>query len=411
MFTSVKSKTLTALLWGDRWWIEGRDEPFGDLHRAAEVLLAHFAQGGKPARLRLIFQPESLLAHSVACPRGNRDLLQLALSEQFPVLANDELAWGFEPIVGGSDQFATVLYHETQAGLFALVQALHDGGIEIEGAWPLGTVLNLVPDDWPDTGVLTVVAVAENRTLAYRHMADGRREVEAATGTDAAASALNALRTALARTDTAIYLVGCDPAGERLAAQLPAPDVPRVRLLSWSTLVRAASTLSRSHPSQLLPIPSRWSPRRALLAASSLAAIAALGFFADAARLTWMQRTAAAAQRSEAATLRTEIAARRDAQRELAMLRAAVEAGEPATAVFAPWLRELAAKLPREAVLTRVAATRSRIAVEGGVTGPMTDPAWRQWLDAITAPGTRWQMKERPPLPVAAFQLTAHAPQ
>ncbi len=31
--------------------------------------------------------------------------------------------------MGGSDQFATVLYHEAQAGLFALVQALHDGGM------------------------------------------------------------------------------------------------------------------------------------------------------------------------------------------------------------------------------------------------------------------------------------------
>jgi len=409
----VKFNPLTALLWGDRWWIEGRSEavPFGDLHLAAEVLLAQSADGDKPARLRLIYQPGSLAAHSIACPRGNRDMLQLALSEQFPVLTNDELAWSFEPIVGGSDRFATVLYHETQAGLFALVQALRDGGIEVEGAWPLGTVLNLVPDDWPDTGVLTVVAVAENQALVYRHTAEGRREVETATGPDSAALALSAVRTALARIDTAIYLVGCELAGERLAAQLPTPDVPRVRLASWSMLVRAAATLSRSHPAQLLPMPSPWTPRRVLLVASGLAAAAALGLLADTARVAWAQRTAAASGRREVVALRAEIATRRDAQRELAALRAAVEAGEPATAVFAPWLRGLAGKLPREAVLTRLTATRSRVAVSGGITGALTDASWREWLETVTPTGTQWQMKERPPLPVATFQLTANGPQ
>ena len=82
MFTSPRFKRLTALLWGDRWWIEGRTEPvpFGDLHLAAGVLLAQFEGDEKPAQLRLIFQPASLAAVSVACPKTNRETLRQALS-------------------------------------------------------------------------------------------------------------------------------------------------------------------------------------------------------------------------------------------------------------------------------------------------------------------------------------------
>ena len=181
----------TALLWGDRWWIEGRPEPvpFGDLHLAAEVLLAQFAADEKPAQLRLIFQPASLAAVSIACPKTNRETLRLALSEQFPALADTHLAWSHEPVLGVNAPFATVLYHEVQSGLFALAGELHAGGIEVESAWPLAAALNFVPEDWPESGAMIIVAAAENQTLIYRHTADGRREVEAATGADASACA------------------------------------------------------------------------------------------------------------------------------------------------------------------------------------------------------------------------------
>lgn len=412
MFTSPRFKRLTALLWGDRWWIEGRTEPvpFGDLHRAAGVLLAQFEGDEKPAQLRLIFQPASLAAVSVACPKTNRETLRQALSEQFPTLDDARLAWGHEPIFGVNAPFATVLYHETQAGLFLpLVADLYAGGIAVESAWPLATALNFVPEDWPDSGAMIVVAAAENQTLVYRHTADGRREVETASGADASACALRGLRAALARTDTAVYLVGCEMAGERLAAQLPTPDVPRVRLVPWSRLAGAIAPLAVTHPAQLLPTESRWSARRALRVAAGLAATAAIGLLADTARVGWEQQAALAADLRTASTLRGELAARRDDARELAALRTAVEAGEPASAVFAPWLRAMAAKLPREVALTRVTATRTSVAVSGGLTGTLTEGAWRDWTAAVTVAGTTWRFPERPPLPTGAFQLTAIA--
>lgn len=408
MSTSRNFESLTALLWGDRWWIEGRAEAlaFGDLHHAAEVLLAQFSEGGKPARLRLIFQPASLAAAAAACPRGSRDTLQLALGDQFPSLASDDRAWSFEPIVGGRDGFATVLYYETQAGLFALAQALHDGGIEIEGAWPLATVLNLVPEDWPDSGALTVVAVAKDQTLIFRHTPEGRREVEATMGDDASAAALTAVRGTLARIDTALYLVGCDDEAQRLASQLPTPDVPRVRLVSWAGLPRAASTLSLRQPSQLLPVTSVWNRSRALLVATAIAGAAALGLGADYARSELAQRDRQAATHREQALLHAEIERRRVAQQEVAALRTAVEAGAPSAPLFGPALRKLAAQLPREVVLTRLHGTRSGLTLEGGVTSAPTETAWRDWLNGI-ASASAWKFAERPPLPAADFRIDA----
>jgi hypothetical protein len=69
----------------------------------------------------------------------------------------------------------------------------------------------------------------------------------------------------------------------------------------------------------------------------------------------------------------------------------------------------MAAKLPREVALTRVTATRTSVAVSGGLTGTLTEGAWRDWTAAVTVAGTTWRFPERPPLPTGAFHLTATA--
>ena len=216
--TSRQFDPRVALLWGDRWWIEDHNEPveFGDIARAAEALVTHFAPAERPLRLRLIYQPGFLAAECMACPQGNRATLKLALGDAYPALASEDRAWGFEPIVGGRDRFATLLYHETQPALYALVERLQAAGIEVESAWPLPSLLNLLPEDWPETGALTVVAVAANQTLVYRHTPEGRREVETAVGAPAQVLAFVTVRDTLAR-GTALYLATTIPATHRRA--------------------------------------------------------------------------------------------------------------------------------------------------------------------------------------------------
>ncbi len=408
MSISPKSNRV-ALLWGDRWWIEGRAEPvvFGDFARAAETLLAAFA-GDKPARLRLIHQPVFLAAESVSCPEGHRAILQAALGEQFPALFSEDRAWGFEPIVGGQDRFATVLYHEAQPGLYPLVQTLEDAGIAVEGAWPLAHLLNLVPEDWPDTGALTVVAVAENQALIYRHTPEGRREVQTATGADAGKVALETVRATLTRADTALYVVALDAAGERIPAQLPSLEVPRLRLVSWGRLVAAAETLSRRQPAQMLPLTALFNPRRALIAASVVVGLSALGLAGEYGWAEFTRRQESAANAAAIVTVRSEITTRQQAGSELAAVRTAVEAGTAAAPVFAPWFRSLGAKQPREVVLTTLRANRGQFTLAGGVTRSPAESDWRDWLRSLATPGGRWVLADSPGVPTADFRLVAH---
>lgn len=411
MSTLRPSNTRVVLLWGDRWWIEDQSEPlvFGDIARAAETLLAHVAPAARPIRLRLIYQPDALAAESVACPQGNRATLKLALGDAYPALASEGRAWGFEPIVGGCDRFATLLYHETQPVLYSLVERLRAGGIEIESAWPLPSLLNFVPEDWPETGALTVVAVATNQTLVFRHTPEGRRVVEAAAGAAAQVLASVTVRDTLARHDTALYLATLDDTGDRIAVQLPALDVPRVRLVRWPRMIVAARTLSRRHPAQLLPLPPVFSAHRLLLAASAAVALAACGLAADYVRTAITRRDADKTKAVEVATLRAEIARRHAARVEFDALRRAVQAGEPAPPVFAPWLRSLGRQLPPSLVLTALRAERSGFTLAGGATTPTTEAAWRNWLAAVAPATGQWQLAEPASVPSADFRLVARS--
>lgn len=409
MSTSTWPKSeRVALLWGDRWWIEGRSEPVlcGDFALAAESLLAAFG-ADRPARLRLVYQPDFLAAESIECPAGPRAVLQAALGSQFPALLSPDRAWGFEPIAG-RERCATVLYHEGQPGLYPLAQALEEAGIEMVGAWPLAPLLNLVPEDWSETGALTVVAVAASRTLVFRHLPDGRREVLAASGDGAAPLALETVRATLARSDIALHVAVLDATGSDLLAQVPPLEVPRLRIAAWARLARAAETLSRRQPTQLLPLSALFAPARLMLAASVALFLTALGLGGDYAWREHRARDEAVARAQSAAQLREEIAQRRNAQAEWRRLTAVVEAGAPAAPLFAPWLRGLGRNMPPEAVLTTLHLDRMGFALTGGVTRPVADAAWRAWLQGLAPPESPWLLADAS-VPTADFRLTGRA--
>ncbi len=400
-----RSDTVVALLWGDRWWIEGRSEPvaFGEFSRAAETLLAVFA-GDRPARLRLVYQPAFLTATSVACPNGNRPILRQALGEEFPALASDDRAWGFEPIVGGHEHFATVLYYETEPGLYSLVAALHAAGVEVDGVWPLPTLLNLVPDDWPDRGALTVVAVAHEQALVFRHTSDGTREVQRVNGAEAEPAAMLALQTALGRSDVSLHLAALDEAGLRLAARFAPADAVRLPPSPWSRLVIAARTLPTHHPTQLLPRPAFFDPARFMVVATAAAVVAAAVIGAITARERWVQRAAIAVHEQARHTLQTEVEQMQAAEQDVARLRVERASLVPGPNACADLLRTLGHRLPSQVVLTHIQADRAGFVVSGGITAPgLTEAAWREWL--APAGSTRLRWTEIPTKPTADFRL------
>lgn len=400
MSISPKSERV-ALLWGDRWWIEGPAEPivFGELARAAETLLAAFGDS-RPARLRLVYQPDFLAADSIDCPRGNRATLQAAFGEQFSALFSEDRAWGFEPIVGAMNVFSTVLYHEAQPGLYPLVQALEDAGIEVVGAWPLSTVLNFVPDDWPDTGALVVVAVAQERALVFQHSPDGKRDVRAVVGAEVPAFALETIRAALSRPELALQVAPLDAGGEALLQQLPAADVPRLRLAVWARLTAAARTLSCRWPNQLLPVAPWFNPGRSLLVASVASLLAAVGLAGD---YLWSKRTQQREQLAHAAViagLRSELQQRR-AEASRADARP-----EPVNTVAASALLRAVAAAPDALVLTELSASPQGVEVRGGALREVVDAEWQRWLETLRHSQPHLDV---PPVarPTGAFSIVA----
>lgn len=406
MFTSPPSNPGVALLWGDRWWISGRSEPvvFGDIARAAEVLLAYLAEHGRPRRLRLLYQPSFFVSVVVACPHGNRATLQAALQDEHPALVGGDHAWGFEPIYQGGN--ATLLHYESEPVLFTVVDALRDGGIVVEGAWPLATALNVVPEDWPDTGAFTTVAAAKNRVVIYRHTPAGAREVQSAEGDQAAQLAATTVQKAFERDDATLYIVALDDAGARLALQVAGWVRPGRTDLMWPDLVRAALTLSLTQPNQLLPAASRICASRVVNGVTIVSLLTAGVLGAQIVRQTVTHNEDAARHTAEVTSLRSEVADLRGNETEIGQLRSRLTALAPPPARCVELLRVVNRKLPAQVVLTRIHADREGFALSGGVSASgLADADWLAWCGALQPTNAPWQLADVGPPPTNDFTL------
>jgi hypothetical protein len=404
-FTSRPSDPAVALLWGDRWWISGRSEPvvFGPISRAADALRAVFAEAGRPPRLRIIYQPSFLTSVPVNCPNSSKSTVRAALQDEHPSLANVACAWGHEPIFGGS----TLLHCETEPELFLLVRSLEDSGVPVEGVWPLATVLNLIPREWPDTGALTVAAAAAERALVFQHRPDGTREVHDAAGEESAALLAATVQHAFERDDATLYIVALDEAALRLSAQVAKLDRPGRTDLGWDDVVRAAGTLSLRQPNQLLPAPSRIGANRAVTGIAVAALVTAGVLGVQIARGQIAERQTAARRIEATKALRVEVAQLRDREAEVNELTAEVSALTPSRAACAALLRAIARSLPPQIVLTNLRTDRDGFTVAGGVSGPgLTEKDWKSWIDSLQPPGGAWQLAgPAAVMPAADFAL------
>ena len=391
-----------VMLWGDRWWISGLPEPlpFGPLSRAAEVLLGHFSQHGKPPRLRLIYQPMFLVSVPVQCPNGNRDVLQLALQDEHPPLANPHAAWGFEPGVGGG--IATLLHYENEPFLFSLVAILRHGGVAVEGAWPLSTVLNLIPEDWPDTGALAVAAVASDQALVFRHTPLGAREVNIASGDETDTVAQAAIQQAAARKDTALYVVALGEAAQRLVSRAQGQD--QFPVLGWEDLVRAARTLSMTQPNQLLPAIERFDFGRLATGVTVVALLTAGVVGVQLVRSTVAASEFGAQEIGRSNELRSEIESLRINEDEIQSMRS--QLSEPAAKypAAAELLGAITRQLPTQVVLTRIQADQDGFTLSGGLSSAgLNEPDWRAWCEGLRS--GKWHLTLPAPMPTAAFIL------
>ncbi|KAB2912082.1 MAG: hypothetical protein F9K30_21190 [Dechloromonas sp.] len=374
----------TALLWGRCWWLAGRTEPLGfeNLSHAAEVLAAHLAGEPHPVRLRLIYQPDSLMTVAVACPHGPRAALQKALAFEHPAIADPARAWSHEPILPLGDGYSTLLHYETEPGLFSLVARLAHSGVIVTSAWPLATFLQSLPKELSETGAILVLAFADGHdcALAYHHPADGRPMVHRWHGEGAVDEAQTWIEEETdRRLDDQALLVSPKEAAN--------PDDPLS--LPLHEALASPVVMPRSHPAQLLPAASAVTPQRAAIAASIFLLLAGGWGGAAYARdyLAWTARHDANQQ--EKSALRAEIEHYRVNAAEIVALRARL-AGPGSSPPVGELLDAVCGALPPQLALDRIRVAQGRFSLNGHV-APGATAAWEQWRNRLG--GKRWTVE------------------
>lgn len=387
MSTSPTSE-LTVLLWGRRWWLPGRAQPldFENLTHAAVLLTAHL---GGQVRLRLIYQPESLVSVAAACPRGPRPALQAALGDEHPAILDASLAWGHEPILAEGDAFGTFLHYEREPGLFALVERLGARGIVVTSAWPLATFLHALPDEWSDSGAVLVLAADDGQALAYHHPEGGVRHVRQWQGAAAKEEALAWLAQEKSRAEVPSLLL---LAGEVAVAEGVWP---------LTEALGRAVILPRAHPAQLLPAESLFSAQRLMVAASVVLLLAAGWSGAAYARdfQAWDGRRQVEAR--EKSALRAEIEHFRVNAAEIVTLKARL-AGPGTSLPAGELLDAVGAELPPQLALDRIRVAQGRFTLAGHV-APGATAEWERWRARLA--GKRWTLEPSAPRENGAFNL------
>jgi hypothetical protein len=397
----------TVLLWGNAWWFGDSAEPlrFADLAHAAEMLAAHWAKLEKPATVRFVYQPDDLVTVPVGCPNGNRATLAEALAEEHPALAAKGTAWSFEPILPAKPRFETLLHHETEPALFALVHALEAHGITVESVWPLATWLNALPQDLSANGAVTVCALSADRTAVYRHGADGVRRFQSWAG-EKAVPELGTFLTNLFAQDPAEFVLlvpTADVTLQRLDARVHLSARAGVQALPLRDALARTVALPKKHPAQLLPPVGWFTPNRVALVASIAllaGAGATFGFYArDAVAL----RAQGATRAEQKQSLRADVAHLHANEIEIGRLRAALQAAKSPS--FAGTLKQLAQSAPPQITLTALHLTSAGFVVHGFVAAG-SPKTWGEWLARLNE--TPWRLQPAgAPDAAGRFVLTA----
>lgn len=373
----------TVLLWGGEWWGPDADGPrrFADGAQAVEALAGHW--GAERPELRVVFQPDDLAVAAVSCPNAGRVLLAAALGAEHPPLATGDHAWGYEPVFRQGEGYGTILHYETQPRLRELVAGLEARGFAVESVWPLGAFLPGLVAERSESGAVTVVALQAERGCAYRHAADGKREIRV-WGNGAPAAAGEWLQPILAKDagEPVLLVAGAEEAAA-LDARVPLADKPGVQLVSMRAALARRTVLPRRHPAQFLaPAP--------VVTANRLALVAGLALFAVAGVAAGRYAQECLALRAEAATreerkgaLRAEIAHREKNREEIARLRTTIDAAAASGPSFAAALGKLCDRVPDGVVFTSLRIGTDGFAVHGEVRSADARPAWDRWVAGL----------------------------
>ena len=352
MSTSPTSER-TVLLWGNQWWLPtGAALPIPALDQAADVLADAWSESVRS--LRMIYHPMGFATTAVECPNTNRATLALILGEQFPALAQPDVAWSHDPIMARAERYTTLLHCEASPLLFQLVSRLEAHGFTVNSAWPLAAWLSVLPDDLSASGATTIGLADTERACVYRHALDGTRSAPSWEGPNALDELGIYLQDVLSKdADADVLIVVTDhELVPILNATAGLADKLNIEVISLAEALAKAAIMPARHPAHLLAPSKSVSAQRAIIAAS-VAFLAAAGWLGGSyARESFAWHTASATTERQKANLRKEVAHLRANAAEISKLRA--QLAPAAVGVAASEVLQRLSDMPKEVVFSRL---------------------------------------------------------
>lgn len=150
-------------------------EPEGDHVTAIKYLMA--SECGDATSLRLIYHPAHLDSHFTTCPDTTRAKLHAVFAHEHPALGLPDTIWSVEPVCThrDGDGSSTILYLDHRSRLPGLIDALAHVGIQVEGAWPLQTLIEATPPCVAaKQGWISVVAIGRRSLVSCGRPNGGR---------------------------------------------------------------------------------------------------------------------------------------------------------------------------------------------------------------------------------------------
>jgi hypothetical protein len=360
----------------------------------------------KPTSLRLIYQPHDLLMHPVECPNAGRRAIQQALAHEHPAITTDVVAWAFQRLEPTAKGAQTLLSFERTPLLARFVTDLEKIKIRLDGAFPLMTLLELLPA-FESSGFAIGIAHTETTALVHCRDESGARSVHTFEGPGADSRTVSFIGQFTEDTSRHPALsVLYDPPHQWPFSSLTATTT--VSPLALMDFLPEAARIPLKDPSNLLPASAIPSPNAlAYLAAAACLAVS-LGLIAKHELAQADARSQAAVKEIQRAQLADDITQRRSTVTVMdraARLTADVGHSPAGLAVL---LRSFDEALPRELTLISLRQSAESFTIEGTAHAGIGDKEgpYFAFFDAMGEATRPWKITTKRPATLASADFS-----
>lgn len=373
--------------------VEGRGDPIG-----AILELLKECPGVESARV--IYHPPNLDVYPLPCPNTSRARLKAVFSGEHPALSLPHAVWSVEEVRRNldGDGYNTILYIDNRSRMPRLIEACAAKGIEIEGIWPIQTLIEASPPcRGADFGFISVLVLG-NQSAVSCVRPNGGRYLRMQDGPEASRKAAGDLNAALALFDGAALPVGllmveggADPGPLKEASgELALTSVSLGELLATAKELKARS-ISDFRPRRTLFKPTV--PELAVLAGAILFLASAWFWLARyESQSLWRRRLEAS--RAEHAELQELVNSRRAIKERIDQLNVAIGACQVSPQRHYDLLMAISRAAPTTLSLQSFMTDGDRFEIKGRIFGGGSGPGspLADFGHGLPAEGPFWQV-------------------